>query len=98
MWANNLEAGLGRHTTEEYVPAAYVPYKQEIIAQQRTRSNIIILYIKNSMNTNVKLKLRAFKTSYTYKNKYGGAAIFFSIIKIVYPDTHVGFSDIKINL
>ena len=55
--------------------------KKAIISQKSLRSNIISLWIKNSLTTDSKHKLRDFTTSYTYNNKYDGAKILFVIVK-----------------
>ena len=65
MWSNNSVAGLGRHPTADYGAAADFPSKQLIISQQRLRSEMLILWIKNLLTTGEKFSLGAFKTSYT---------------------------------
>ena len=72
--------------------------KKAIISQKSLRSNIISLWIKNSLNTDAKRKLRYFKTSYTYNNQDYGSVMFFVVVKMVRPDTHAVCSDIKTNL
>ena len=86
MWATNSGAGLGHYSTAYYGSAAEVPAKYLFIYQDSIRSNMISLWIKNSLTTDVKRKLKDFKTSYTYNNKYDGSAIFFVIVKVVYPE------------
>ena len=53
---------------------------------------------KNSLTTNVKCKLRAFKSAYTFNDQYDGAAKFFVIMNMVRHNTHVLCSDIKSKL
>ena len=62
MWANNSETGFVHHPASDYGAAEDVPENQEIIAQQRLRSKILSLCIKNSLATDDKLKIRAFNT------------------------------------
>ena len=57
-----------------------------------------IQWIKNSLTTDAKRKLRYFKPEYTSNAQYDGAAMFFVVVKMVQLDTHVGCSDIKSNL
>ena len=89
---------MGRHSTSYYDAAVRITAKQAIISQQRIISNIICLWIKNSLNTDAKRKLRYFKTSYTFNNQYHEAVIFFVIVKMVRPVTREGRSYIKTNL
>ena len=42
---------------------------------------MLILWVKNSLTTDDKHNLRAFKTSYIYNNQNDGAAIFFVVVK-----------------
>ena len=58
MWSDNSGSGLGRHYTENYGVGLDDPDKQEVISQQRLRSKMIGLLIKNSLTTDVKRKLR----------------------------------------
>ena len=81
MWDNNWGTGLGRHLTSDYGVSADVPDKHLIIYQLQLWSKILFLWIKNSMTTDAKLKLRAFKNSYTYKNQNYRSATFFFIVK-----------------
>ena len=41
LWADNSEAGLGCHPTENYVSGIDDPSKKSVIAQQRLRINTI---------------------------------------------------------
>ena len=59
---------------------------------------MLIMWIKNSLTTDFKYKLRYFKTSYTYNNQDYGSVMFFVVVKMVRPDTHAVCSDIKTNL
>ena len=56
---------------------------------------MLILWVKNSLTTDDKHNLRAFKTSYNYNKQDYGAAMFFIIVKMVRPETRAGCSDIK---
>ena len=56
------------------------------------------LWINKSMTTNVKRKLRDFKSAYTFNAQDYGAAMLFVIVKIVQPDTCSGCSAIKSKL
>ena len=56
------------------------------------------LWIKNSLNTDDKRKLRAFGYLYTLHNQYDGAVVFFVMVKMVRPDIRAGCSDTKKNL
>ena len=69
LWDENSKANLGRHPTENYAAGLYYAYKQSIISQQRPRSNILVLCIKNSLNTYAKRKLRDFKYAYTFNTQ-----------------------------
>ena len=59
---------------------------------------MIVLFIKNSLTTYGKRKLKAFKSSYNFNAQIDGAAMFFVIVKMVWPDTHAVWSDIKSKL
>ena len=56
------------------------------------------LWIKDSLTTYDKRKLRAFRSAYTFNTQDDGDAMFFAILKMVRPDTCAGCSDIKSNL
>ena len=86
------------HPTADYGAAANFPSKKLIISQQRLKSKNLSLWIKNSLTTDEKHKLRAFKTSYTYNNQDDGATIFFVIVKFYRPDTCAGYLYIKTNI
>ena len=83
LWADNYGADLGHHPTETYTAGLDDADKQAIIAQQSLRSKILGLYIKNPLVTNSKLKLRYFKSAYTFNAQYDSGAIIFYILKIV---------------
>ena len=68
MWEDNLGAGLGRQPTEDYWPEADDTGKKALIYQQRLRSKKLILWIRNSLNTDMQRKLRAYKTSYYHNS------------------------------
>ena len=94
---NNAWACLGSHTTADYGSSADVTAKQAIIYQQRLSSNILGIYVKNSLTNDDKRKWSTFKTSYTYNNQDDGYTMSFVIVKMVHPDTCAGLSDIKSN-
>ena len=56
------------------------------------------LCTKNFLTANDKRKLRDFKSAYNFNAQYYGVAIFFVIVKMMRPDTRVGFSDTNYNL
>ena len=89
---------MGSHFTADYGSEEDVSYKQLIISQQLHRPKMLSLWIKNSLTTDAKCKLRAFKDSYTYYNQDYGSAMIFVIVKMVRPETHAGYSDIKTKL
>ena len=98
MWADKSGSGLGSHPISNYGVEIYNSEKKAAIAQQRLRSKMIGLWIKNSLTTDDKCKLRDFRSAYTFNIQDDGAAMFFVIIKIVQPDTRAGCSGIKSNL
>ena len=55
--------------------------KHSIITKQNLRSNMLGLWIKNSMTTNSKCKLRAFNYAFTLNAQDDGATMFFVIVK-----------------
>ena len=59
---------------------------------------MLSLWIKNSLATGEKHKLRAFKTSYIYNNQDDGFAIFFVNVEFSHPYTRVGCLDINTKL
>ena len=95
LWANKLGAGLGIDPSAYYVARTDDPEKQAIIAQQRHRYKMLELWVKNFLATDAKWMWRAFRTAYTFNTQYDGAGIIFVIVKMVRPDTHAGWSDIK---
>ena len=90
LWANNSGADLERHPTRNYASGLDYREKQVIIAHQGLRSKMIGLWIKNSLTTNVKRELRAFKPAYNFNAQDYGAAMLFVIVKMVRPDTRAG--------
>ena len=76
LWSNNSGSGLGHHPTAYCGAAKDNPVKKPIINQLRLRSNVLALWIKISITTDTKRKLRAFSTVYTFNNQYWGATIF----------------------
>ena len=56
------------------------------------------LCINNSLTTNDKRKLRAYKSSYTFNAQDDGDEMFFVIVKFLQPDTCARLSDIKFKL
>ena len=81
LWADNSVAHLGCHSTTNYAAGLYDASKQEVITQQHLMSKMIGLLIKNSLTTDAKRKLRAFKYAYTFNTQDYGAAMFFVIVK-----------------
>ena len=98
LWADNSGSGIGHKNTSYYGGAEYVASNQVIIYQQHLIFNMINLWIRNSLTTDVKRTLRYYKTLYAYNRQDDGAAVLFFIVEMVHPDTHVGCSDIKIKL
>ena len=92
------ESRLGRHPTVNYCVEVIIYVKQEIIAQRRLRSKIPSLWTKNSLTTDAKRNLRAFKTSYTYNNQDDEYEMLFVIVKMVLPDTCTGWANINTKL
>ena len=90
MWADNYGSYLGRHPTSNYASGINDSVKQAIINQQRLKSKMIGLWIKNSLATFSKRKLRDFKSEYIFNTQYDGYAMFFVIVKMVRPDTRAG--------
>ena len=95
MWANNLGESLGTHPTAYYGATEDDPNKQIIIYHHRLISIILSMWIKSSLTTDAKGKLRALKNSYTHNNQDDGSEIFFVIVKMVRPDTRSGLSYIN---
>ena len=58
-------------------------------------SNMLGLYIKNSLTTDTKRNSRDFKSAYKFNNQDDGAEMLFVNVKLVQPDTHAGYPDIK---
>ena len=50
------------------------------------------------MTTDYKRKLRDFRYAYAFNTQDDGDAMFFVIIKMVWPDTRAGWSDIMYNM
>ena len=98
LWADNYGANLGRHPIENHAAGLDDAEKQAMISQQRLRFNMLGIYIKNSLTTDTKHKLRAFNSAYTFKTQYDGDVMLFFIVKLVKPDTRAGFSDTKSKL
>ena len=98
LWAENYGSDLGCHPTTNYSAGLYDVAKQSLINQKRLRSNMLRLWIKNSMTTNSKCKLRAFNYAFTLNAQDYGATMFFVIVKMVQPHTHSGCSYIKYKL
>ena len=98
LWADNSGADLGSHPTENYASGLDYAEKQAIFSQKRLMSKMLGIWIKKSLYTDAKRKLKYFKSSYNFKYQDDRSAIFFVIVKIVRPDTCVGCSGIKSNL
>ena len=93
-----LENIWGATPTSNYSSGLDDTSKQAVISQQRLRSNMLVLYIKNSLATDSKRKLRAFNYVYTFNAQDGGAAMLFIIVKMMRPDSRSGCSDINYKL
>ena len=89
---------MGHNPVTDYGIESENTANQLIFAQKRLISNMLSLWIKKSLTTYAKLKLRASKISYTYNNQDDGYAIFFVIIKMVCLGTLTRLSDTKKNL
>ena len=76
------------HPIADCVLAPYDASKKALIAQQNSRSNVIILCINNSLTTDVKFNLRANNTLYAYNSQDDGSAMFPVIVKMVLPYKH----------
>ena len=98
LWNDSSGAGLGHHPTSDYGSASNNASNKSIIAQRSLRSNMLGLCIMNSLTTDSKRKLRAFKYESTFNTQYDGAAILIIIVKMVRPDTREGCSYIKYKL
>ena len=83
LWYDNSLSYLGHYPTANYASGLYDVAKQSLINQKRLRSNMLGLWIKNSMTTNSKCKLRAFNYAYTLNAQDDGATMFFVIVKMV---------------
>ena len=77
---------MGHHSIEDYVTADNEYFNQGIIYQQRLRSKVLILWIRNLQTTDSKRKFKAFKIAYTFNIKEERGALFFVIIKMICPD------------
>ena len=74
---------MGYHPTTNYSAGLYDAAKQAAINQQRLRSNMLGIWIKNSLNIDSKRNLRAFNYAYTLNGQDDGATMFFVIVKMV---------------
>ena len=79
LWADNSGIDLGRHTIVDYGSADYDATKTSHIGQHSLRSKMLSLWIKNSLNTDRKLKFRIYKTSYAYNSQDHGVKCFFVV-------------------
>ena len=78
MRANNSGECLGRHPITYYGAEVDISAKQAILSRKRLRSSMIVLWIKNCMDTDAEHNLRVFRTDYTLNKQYDGAAIVLS--------------------
>ena len=90
LWAKNSGTFWGRHPTANYVTGLDDPANQAIISQNHLRSNMLGLWIKNSLTTDDKRNVRAFRSAYNLKTQDYGAVAFFAIVKMVWPNTCAG--------
>ena len=79
LWADNSGIYLGRHTTVYYGSADYDATKTSHIGQHSLRSKMLSLRIKNSLNTDGKLKFRIYKTLYAYNSQDHGVKCLFVV-------------------
>ena len=63
MWSNNSGAVLGRHPKANYGDLIYNPIKKALFTQQYLRYKILGQWIKNSLTTDAKHNLRAFRST-----------------------------------
>ena len=66
LWADNTGENLGRQPIKDYTVGIDDAYNQEIFSQHRLMFSMIGLCIKNSLNTKINRKLRAFSDAYTF--------------------------------
>ena len=95
LWDNNTIVGLGRLPTAYFEAAPDDVAKQTLISQQRLRKKNLGLWINSSLTTYAKLKLRAFRSSYTFNSQDYLSAMLFVVIKMVLTVARSRFSDIK---
>ena len=93
----NSGVNLVCHPTEYYGSEVDDIENQALISQQSLSSNLISLWIKNSLTTNAECNFRAYKTVYAYNLQYNGATVFLVIVNMVRTGTPKGCSDIKTN-
>ena len=98
IWDDNYGVDLGHHPTENYAPGLYDASKQAVISQQFLRYKKIGLSVKNPLVNYENIKLRYFKSAYTFNSKDDRYEMFYAGVKMVQPDTHAGYSDIKYKL
>ena len=79
LWADNSGIDLGRHTTVDYGSADYDATKTSQMDQHSLMSKMLSLRIKNSLNTDGKIKLRVYNTSYVYNGQDHWVKIFFVV-------------------
>ena len=81
LWADHSGAGLGIHPTAIYEAGLDDPQNQAIISQQRLRSKMLGLWIKNYLAAYSKHNIRTFRYTYTFNNQDDGSAMFLSFVK-----------------
>ena len=81
MWDDNSGADLGHHPTENCAAGLDDTEKQSIIVQQRLRSNMLGLWINNTLTTDAKRKLMTFNYVNTFNTQDDGDTMFFDIVK-----------------
>ena len=82
-YGKNSGSGLGCYPTAYYGSEDDDAEKHSLISQQLLISRMLILWIKNSLTTAVKPKLRSYKTSNDYNIQDNKATMFFFIIKMI---------------
>ena len=87
---NNSVVRLEHHPKEDYGAVSAYTLKRELINKQIFRSNMLKLWIRNSLTTYVKTKLRQYNTSYACNIQYDGSKMLFVIFKMAHPDKNEG--------
>ena len=70
---------LGIHPTSDYVTAADDAENQALIYQHRLRFKMLSMWIRNSLITDEKQKLREYKNLYAHNSQDDASVMFFVI-------------------